>query len=353
MNITEDVPVNWSQLARKYGIKDTKGNAAKNGGQIAKTYAQSIGLDVNKFKNCKRKSNSSTITIRRAKKKCYGGDITVPTDPPSSVVKTLLAEKVEKGEYTLGELIVPRKYFKMVLQNGKLQSEEFIVEGRKISLKDIRIKLLKKHKPYMRIQNDHLTEMKLFEVQDLLNKINEWNDNDSDSNLRLKLQEHATRRNLQIWHDASVISNYGHILFTVNTLYDPAVYYTDQEYFLKTGKLCNVQTIIEQPEIYIVGRCRANDEQLSYVEIRLDCLSQLNQLLLLENDVKIKDTMRLFHGDGPAAQLEAGQQKGGNYYCPVCEISAHRCNDIAHSYYCDNISLQEKKRQSNERNLWT
>ena len=52
--------------------------------------------------------------------------------------------------------------------------------------------------------------------------------------------------------------------------------------------------------------------------------------------------MRIFHGDGPAAQLEAGQQKGGHYFCPTCGIHASKCNDIAHSYYTQSFTYQQR-----------
>ena len=41
------------------------------------------------------------------------------------------------------------------------------------------------------------------------------------------------------------------MLFTVNALYDPAVYYTDDEFMNISGKKLNVQKEIEKPEIYI------------------------------------------------------------------------------------------------------
>ena len=52
--------------------------------------------------------------------------------------------------------------------------------------------------------------------------------------------------------------------------------------------------------------------------------------------------MRSFHGYAPAAQLEAGQQKGGHYFCPTCGIHASKCNDIAHSYYMTSLTYQQR-----------
>lgn len=42
--------VNWSDLARRYNIKNQIGEKATNGGQIAQEWLKSVGLDVNRFK---------------------------------------------------------------------------------------------------------------------------------------------------------------------------------------------------------------------------------------------------------------------------------------------------------------
>ena len=71
-----------------------------------------------------------------------------------------------------------------------------------------------------------------------------------------------------IWHDASCLANYGHLVFMVHTLYDPAIHLTDKEHKIKTGKSVNIQSIIEKSELYIDSRCKSNDQQLAYVETR-------------------------------------------------------------------------------------
>ena len=68
------------------------------------------------------------------------------------------------------------------------------------------------------------------EVETRLKIINEFNPNMTTESRRQLLSEIETCRNLQIWHDASSISNHGHIVMMVNILYDTAVYYTDEEY---------------------------------------------------------------------------------------------------------------------------
>ena len=53
--------------------------------------------------------------------------------------------------------------------------------------------------------------------------------------------------------------------------------------------------------------------------------------------------MRFFKGDGPSAQFEAGQQKGGNYFYWVCDIHAMNCHDYVVSSYKNCISLSERQ----------
>ena len=73
--------------------------------------------------------------------------------------------------------------------------------------------------------------------------------------------------------------------------------------------------------------------------MKVECLHELRNQIVTKHDVNV---LRLFHGDSPATQLEAGQQKGGHYFCAACGIHVSRCGEIAHSYYLNNITLKEK-----------
>ena len=66
-----------------------------------------------------------------------------------------------------------------------------------------------------------------------------------------------------------------------------------------------------------------------YVDTRTEDLMELRQPITTENGIQIVDTLRFFKGDGPSAQFEAGQQKGGGYFCWSCEVNADRCDDLA------------------------
>ena len=48
--------------------------------------------------------------------------------------------------------------------------------------------------------------------------------------------------------------------------------------------------------------------------------------------ILLNDSMRLFKVDGPAIAFEAGNQKGGYYFCPCCDVHACLTDDISHCY---------------------
>ena len=62
--------VNWSQLAVKYNITNKIGELAKNGGQIAKEWLTSVGIDTTQFKRkFEEVDNCDHTRVRRKKKK--------------------------------------------------------------------------------------------------------------------------------------------------------------------------------------------------------------------------------------------------------------------------------------------
>ena len=150
-----------------------------------------------------------------------------------------------------------------------------------------------------------------------------------------------------VWHDASVIANHGHILLNVHVMCDPAVFYTSEEYKEKTGYDVNVQREVEAPELFIIDRCKSNDEQLVYIETWIECLAGLETDIHLNiidqsyEGIILNDTMRLFKGDGPAVDFEAGKQKGGYYFCPTCDVHICLTDDILHCYQQGIKSLED------------
>lgn len=76
---------------------------------------------------------------------------------------------------------------------------------------------------------------------------------------------------------------------------------------------------MEKQHRYILGQSKSTDEdQLSYILSIIEDLKQLVEPVEI-GGVPIFDVMRVFSGDGPARQFEAGQQRGGNFSC-LCGI---------------------------------
>ena len=273
-------------------------------------------------------------------------DISIPIDESNEQVKEKLKQELLDGNYNIGELIVPQTYTKVTVINNKVLNEEIKIEGRKIPLYDIRRSILQEQKELMRLCSDNEFEkLSRAEIVDNLTVINEFNtsDNEIDTETLLnRLKNFERSRNLMMWHDCSTISNHSHFLVMVSTIYDPAVYLTNEEYFIKSGQKVNVQATIERPHLYIFGRCPSNEQQLLYSEERIEDILQLNEPISLDNSVLIRDIARVFKGDNPAAQLEAGQQKGGHFFCFICKIKACFNKSLFYALNLPYISLQDR-----------
>ncbi len=102
-------------------------------------------------------------------------------------------------------------------------------------------------------------------------------------------------------------------------IYDPAFYYTPEEMEAKVGKKVDVQSVVEAPEIHILGRSTSSiEDQLKFNECRVQSLQDLAVQLTTEAGTPVQDILRFFHGDGPAQQFEAGHNQGGTYSCKEC-----------------------------------
>lgn len=101
----DETKVNWSELARRYQIKNKKGQIAKNGGQIAQEWLISQGVNLHRFS----RPSENERQPRRKKLKGLGGEISLPTPETNDSLKQKLKLKIQQGEFTVGELIVPRE----------------------------------------------------------------------------------------------------------------------------------------------------------------------------------------------------------------------------------------------------
>lgn len=86
------------------------------------------------------------------------------------------------------------------------------------------------------------------------------------------------------------------LAYTANILYSLSVFYTDKEILKQTDKEMNVQSVVEQPEIYIFSHCCDSIiEKLGCVPLRREHVLQMSFPLKFDN-VLVKDTMRIFQG---------------------------------------------------------
>ena len=206
--------------------------------------------------------------------------------------------------------------------------------------------MFEKHRDFMLTTTDEeynqLTRDSI--IEDLC-RINEYSIDlatESREVLLKKLTNFEKTRHLMFWHDGSNLANHSHILMTVSVMYDKVIFLTEDEYNEKFNvKMKNIQSIIEEPFFYILSRCLATDAQLSYSATRCEDLELLNETIFWKG-APIKDKMRLFKGDVPAAQFEAGQQKGGNFPCWGCSIHKSRISDFVHASSLPLISLNDR-----------
>lgn len=271
--------------------------------------------------------------------------MSIPIDESNESVNRQLKQQISDGNITLGELIVPQKYTKLSLVGNQIVSEEITMEGRTIPLYDIRRSMLTNQQQYMRAHTDAEFEiMSRQEVITSLKSIHEYtetDDNVTTIELVTRLKRFERTRHLMTWHDCSTIGGHSHFLIMYSTMYDPAVFYTNKEYYDKFHQHVDVQATVEQPELYIFARCPSNDQQLLYSEIRINDINLATKEIEI-NGIQFKDIIRIFKGDNPAAQLEAGQQKGGNYFCVACKINAFKSKSIFHSQGLEHLSLQDR-----------
>ena len=87
-----------------------------------------------------------------------------------------------------------------------------------------------------------------------------------------------------MWHDHSTILQTGYILFAVWVVYDPAVFYTQDQWKRKQrgqGKT-HIQSLVEEPMIYIIALSSSSPaDQFALVGDRVECLKNCpNQSLL-------------------------------------------------------------------------
>ena len=137
-------------------------------------------------------------------------------------------------------------------------------------------------------------------------------DGKTDEELRELLKQAQRSRAICFWHDQVTILKMGFVMVTVHILYDPVVFYTDNEYQeLNPGADVNIQAEVDQPEIHLLAFGSSSvEDQAALIKDRLSCLLELPEPVKTETGIEITDTLRFFTGDHPATQFEQRVKDG-------------------------------------------
>ena len=206
---SEDQTINWTQLAKQYKVE------GDNAGQVVKEYLESQSIPA---------AMKKRHVIRRAKLRLPGGEITYPTHLTVAAQKNQLLSKIENGEIMIGELITPIHFTKLVADKTTKIINETIVtlHGRRISLCDIRTKLLKDQEQLgvVRLTNqsedDNLSDSEI-DTALITRKISFDATHSRTKELEL-LQKVKQVRHLKVWHDHGPTAGKGHFMVLVSCL---------------------------------------------------------------------------------------------------------------------------------------
>ncbi|XP_066917211.1 uncharacterized protein [Clytia hemisphaerica] len=223
--------LNFTKLADEFKLKNAQGKVPGNAGQVVRTFLERNGVDLSDFVIF----GNNTRRIRKAKIRILDSDVAVPVEESTLELNANLKSLIKEGRYSVGKLIVPQEFDYIsisVLPDGtkKREKKTFLVSGRKFTTDEVRKRMLRFQRPYLRIQPDEFYDIMDDETLSLeLRRIGE------EGKSKLDLKAYQRQRILACWHDTSGICNSSHLHIMFCTLYDRAIFLSQQEYFEKTG----------------------------------------------------------------------------------------------------------------------
>jgi len=282
--------------------------------------------------------------IRRAIIKQQGKEISIPIPRANKSIQNDIKSKVASGEYNLGVPVLETNCTKLVLSaNGEIEKKELKLSARKYPFSDIRKNSLSKNSQCLHMQPDEVYEnISRADALERLVKLHEKTcDETADPIQQLKTIERT--QNWLVWHDHSGLGNRGLMLFLMRELYDSAIHLTNEEFEEKHVMKVNVQSIIEQPHLYMMGVSGGADaDQMVFIPTRRECLQGLSQPIQA-NGVKVKASMRFMNGDNASVEFEDGMQKGGHWGCSGCDGDIRRAGEYDYMAYRQYKPLKQKK----------
>ena len=89
-----------------------------------------------------------------------------------------------------------------------------------------------------------------------------------------------------------------------------------------------------------------------YNDTRTECLCDLDTPIKGSTGKRITDTLRYFHGDGPAQEFEIGHNRGGHYPCIACHTHVSRFDDLCHAYRNPTITVKDHQQFMLDGKAW-
>uniref|UniRef100_A0A7M5X6F1 Uncharacterized protein n=1 Tax=Clytia hemisphaerica TaxID=252671 RepID=A0A7M5X6F1_9CNID len=300
----------FDKLAREHKLKNKKGIIPDNCGQVLKKMMTENDIDPNDLK-----TNCNGPRTRKKYKRVYR-EVTVPVEPNKRKIKEKLDEEIDQGKYSYGESIIPQEFKKLTVIEDDDGSKEIVettfeISGRKFAIDLVRQRINERVEKYLRIQPDkYFEDMTNEQLKSEMTRLNMRFCEKHPRKRMLRMLEMFNRQRFIIcWHDTSPIVGSSHFLVTLSCVYDQALFYLDDEYYEKTGERTSVQANVEYPEVYILARCPATDQQLMYGDLRLEDIEELSTMPVMLKGVQVNDHFRFFKGDAPACQLEGTKRE--------------------------------------------
>ncbi|CAC5412435.1 unnamed protein product [Mytilus coruscus] len=158
-------------------------------------------------------------------------------------------------------------------------------------------------------------------------------------------------RYIKVWHDHSDVVSHTYINFMISYMYDSANFLTSKEYLERNPTIIDIQKIVERPHLYILGQSASTDQdQRTSIQTRMEDILELSEGTKFQ-DVTFIDQIKVFSGDNPARQFEAGQQRGGAYSC-LCGISSKAHINLESCYKQKPYDLENRRKIVTEGYLW-
>ena len=114
-----------------HGVRNNNNAFPKNGGQIVKMFLEENRINFDSF-NYKNKNDA--VHFRRKKRKIDGINVSIPTDFTNTEFKEYLAKLINKGTFTICNVIVLRLH-NQAFPNDKFLHDEFSIFSAQIETK--------------------------------------------------------------------------------------------------------------------------------------------------------------------------------------------------------------------------